>query len=223
VTTTPGGISAEQASLEAQALANLGGGTAPATAATGSELEAQALAHLGGTPSGPPATGADLEGQALQSMKTNEVEAEHQHQHQLALQREQEEQAEQATAEASQEASEPQSVGTTTGGGFLNALNTVLGTVNDGLSAQVGQQNARNAQLQAQMNAQIAANNARRAQEATQRQAALARQEEQQQQTASTSSSGNSRLCNSAEGTDSLLAQGCGTPGATSNVAKQNR
>jgi hypothetical protein len=67
--------------LEAQALAHLGGGNAPASSATGNDLEAQALANLGGgAPSGPPATGADLEAQALQAMQANSAGADRQHQ-----------------------------------------------------------------------------------------------------------------------------------------------
>jgi hypothetical protein len=235
VTSTPGGLTSQQASLEAQALANLGGGTAPGAAATGSDLEAQALANLGGgAPSGPPATGADLEAQALQSMKTNEIEAERQRQ--LALQREQEEQAEQARQaadEADQQASEPQTIGTSSGGGFLNALNGVLGVVNDGLDAQIAQQNARNAQLQAQMNAQVAANNARREREAEQQreQAAQERQlaeqrreaqqqRESQQQAVASQASNNSKLCNSARSPEALIADGCAGSGAGSNTAQ---
>ncbi|MDR3751270.1 MAG: SPOR domain-containing protein [Terracidiphilus sp.] len=67
--------------LEAQALAHLGGGNAPASSATGNDLEAQALANLGGgASSGPPATGADLEAQALRSMQANSAGADSQHQ-----------------------------------------------------------------------------------------------------------------------------------------------
>jgi hypothetical protein len=234
VTSTPGGLTSQQASLEAQALANLGGGERAAPA-TGSDLEAQALANLGGgAPSGPPATGADLEAQALQAMKTNEIEAERQRQ--LALQREQEEQAEQArqaAEEANEQASAPQTIGTSGGGGFLNALNGVLGVVNDGLDAQIAQQNARNAQLQAQLNAQVAANNARREREAEQQreQAAQARQlaeqrreaqqqRESQQQAAASQASNNSKLCNSARSPEALIADGCAGSGTGSSTAQ---
>ncbi|WP_162538154.1 PDZ domain-containing protein [Granulicella sp. WH15] len=211
--------------LEAQALAHLNGGSAPTALATGDDLEAQALAHLGGSaPSGPPATGADLEAQALQAMKINEIEAEKQRQREEEQrQREIEERAEQSNA-AAMAGSQPQTIGTTGGGGFLNALNGMLGAVNNGLDAQIAQQNARNAELQARANAQVAANNARREREAEQqRLLAEQRQQAEQRQSSATSSSSNSRLCNSAQGSQGLLAQGCGGSEATSDVAGQGR
>jgi hypothetical protein len=128
VTSTPGGLTSQQASLEAQALANLGGSAAPGSTASGSDLEGQALANLrGGGPSGPAATGADLEAQALQAMKTNEIEGEKQRQREEEQrQREMEERAEQSNA-AAMAGSQPQTIGLSGGGGFLNALTGVLG------------------------------------------------------------------------------------------------
>jgi hypothetical protein len=137
-------------------------------AAQQSTLEAEALTHLGGNQtSGPPATGSDLEAQALQSMKSNEIEAERQQQ--LAQQRAQQQReraAEETASEADSAPTEPSSSG---GGGFLNTLNNVLGAVNDQLATENADQAQRNAEQQQQADDLVARNNARRAQEAEQR------------------------------------------------------
>ncbi len=65
--------------------------------------------------------------------------------------------------------------------GFFNGITAVLGVVNDGLDAQIAQNDTRNAELNQQMQDQVAANDARRAQQQAAQQAALERQTDQQQ------------------------------------------
>jgi hypothetical protein len=221
-----GGLTPAQTSLEARAIANLGGSKSSGPPVTGSDLEAQALANLGGgAPSGPPATGADLEAQALAAMKANTEEAERQHQ--IALRKEQEEREEQARIEreraeeaaANASASQSGSIGTRTSS-ILDAITGVLSQANDQMDAHLAQQDARNAQLQRQADALVTSNNARREREAEeQREQAEQRRQAAAQQSTSNTSRTNSRLCNSAQSSESLIAQGCAGSTSTSSTA----
>jgi hypothetical protein len=87
------------------------------------------------------------------------------------------------------------------------AISNMLGVISQGVSDMADTATANNAAVQQRLAQQ----------QAEQQQRA------DQQQSASIGTSNNNRLCNSAQSTEGLLAQGCGTTGGTANSAAQDR